>query len=117
MITKDLGVRMERPYGSIVWKDLLLAWNWQRNLPRPDDYAHDLGVAMRRNPALRVMVASGYYDLGSQSSHAENAVEQAGWPADRYTLRRYPSGHMLYIGDTAEAFANDVRELIRRASP
>jgi carboxypeptidase C (cathepsin A) len=42
-------------------------------------------------------------------------VEQAKLPAERVTLRRYASGHMLYLGDTAEAFANDVRALIRQA--
>ena len=71
---------------------------------------------MRRNEKLRVLVASGYYDFSTHSAPAEYAVEQAKLPADRLMLRRYASGHMLYLGDTAEAFANDVRTLIRDAT-
>ncbi len=33
-------------------------------------------------------------------------------PMDRVTFHNYESGHMLYLGGTAEAFANDVRNFI-----
>jgi carboxypeptidase C (cathepsin A) len=72
---------------------------------------------MRRDEKLRVMVASGYYDLTTHSAQAEESVKQANLPKDRLILRRYESGHMLYLGDTAQAFADDVRALIRQASP
>jgi carboxypeptidase C (cathepsin A) len=116
MAAADLGVRMDRPYGSIVWKDLLPAWNWKRGgVPSGQSFAVDLAVAMRRSEKLRVLVASGYYDLVTTTAAAELAVEQANLPADRAMLRRYASGHMLYLGDTAGAFADDVRTLIREA--
>ena len=117
MVEGDLKVSMDRPYGTIVWKDLLPAWNWNRTaVPEGQSFAVDLAVAMRRNEKLRVLVASGYYDFSTHSAPAEYAVEQAKLPADRLMLRRYASGHMLYLGDTAEAFANDVRTLIRDAT-
>jgi carboxypeptidase C (cathepsin A) len=117
MLAGDLKVDMKRPYGAIVWKDLLPAWNWNRGgVPEGQSFATDLAVAMRRNEKLRVLVASGYYDLATHAAPAEYSIEQAGLPADRTTLRRYESGHMLYLGDTAAAFANDVRALIRQAS-
>lgn len=116
MLSDDLGVAMDRPYGAIVWKDLLPAWNWNRSgVPAGQSYAADLATAMRRTPKLRVLVASGYYDLTTHSATAEYAVQQANMPADRLTLKRYASGHMLYLGDTAQAFADDVRALIRGA--
>jgi carboxypeptidase C (cathepsin A) len=118
MVEGDLAVKMDRPYGAIVWKDLLPAWNWNRaGVPEGQSFAADLATAMRRNDKLRVLVASGYYDFSTHSAPAEYSVEQAHLPADRVTLKRYASGHMLYLGDTAEAFANDVRTLIRQASP
>lgn len=114
MVGEDLGVSMDQPYGAIVWKDLLPAWNWNRTgVPAGQSFAADLATAMRRTPKLRVLVASGYYDLTTSSATAEYAVEQAKMPADRVTLKRYASGHMLYLGDTAQAFADDVRALIR----
>lgn len=117
MLSDDLKVEMDRPYGAIVWKDLLPSWNWDRKgVPPGQDFATDLAVAMRRNEKMRVLVASGYYDFSTHSAPAEYSVEQARLPTDRLMLRRYASGHMLYLGDTAEAFANDVRTLIRDAT-
>jgi carboxypeptidase C (cathepsin A) len=114
---EDLKVAMDRPYGAIVWKDLLPSWNWERRgVPAGQSFATDLAVAMRRNEALRVLVASGYYDFSTHSAPAEHSIEQARLPMERVMLRRYPSGHMLYLGDTAEAFADDVRTLIRDAT-
>jgi carboxypeptidase C (cathepsin A) len=116
MLAGDLKVEMDRPYGAIVWKDLLPAWNWNRTGVAPgQSFATDLAIAMRRTEKLRVLVASGYYDLSTHSAPAEYTVEQAKLPADRVALRRYASGHMLYLGDTADDFANDVRTLIRQA--
>jgi carboxypeptidase C (cathepsin A) len=117
MESEDLKVDMGRPYGAIVWKDLLPSWNWNRaGVPPGQSFAVDLAVAMRRTPKLRVLVASGYYDLTTHSAAAEYSVEQAKLPPDRLMRRRYESGHMLYLGDTAAAFANDVRALIRDAT-
>ena len=117
MVGDDLKVEMDRPYGAIVWKDLLQSWNWDRKgVPEGQSFATDLAVAMRRNEKMRVLVASGYYDLTTHPAPAEYSVEQARLPTDRLMLRRYESGHMLYLGDTAEAFSNDVRTLIRDAT-
>jgi carboxypeptidase C (cathepsin A) len=116
MVTSELKVRMDRPYGSIVWKDVLPSWNFNRAGVTPgQSFATDLAIAMRRTPKLRVMVASGYYDLVTNSATAEASIEEANLPADRLILRRYASGHMLYLGDTAAAFSNDVKALIRAA--
>lgn len=117
MAAQDLGITMDRPYGAIVWKDLLPSWNWKRSAASPgQSFATDLAIAMRRNEKLRVLVASGFYDLATTSAAAEDSIASAGLPAERTALRRYASGHMLYLGDTAETFADDVRALIRDAS-
>ena len=117
MLTRELHVRMDRPYGAIVWKDLLPAWDWSRTgVAAPDDFASDLGIAMRRNGQLQVLVASGYFDLVTTTTAAEFQVARGQWPSDRVTIRGYPSGHMLYLGDTAQDFCNDVRALIQKAS-
>lgn len=117
MVSADLGVRMDRPYGAIVWRDLLPAWNWKRApLPQDQSFATDLAVAMRRNGRLQVLVASGYYDLVTSAAGAQYALEKADLPADRVTIKRYPSGHMLYLGNTAASFARDIKGLILRTA-
>ena len=116
MLHDDLKVEMKRPYGAIVWKDLLARWKWDRAQVAPDQsFARDLAIAMRRNPDLRVLVASGHYDLVTTPAAARRQIEEAGLPPERVTFRDYESGHMLYLGDTAAAFSDDVRALIAAA--
>ena len=117
MLSQDLHVDMDRPYGAIVWRDLLSKWQWQRSgVPEGQSYAEDLAVAMRRTPRLQVLVAGGDFDLVTPPAAARHSLEAASTPQDRVRYRNYESGHMLYIGDTAPAFARDVRDLIRATS-
>jgi len=80
-------------------------------------------VAHIRGQLAATNWVDGKATAGSQSAGAKNnlqvpedAIAQANLPMDRVMLRRYASGHMLYLGDTAEAFADDVRTLIRDAT-
>jgi carboxypeptidase C (cathepsin A) len=114
MLSEDLKVREDRRYGAIVWRNLLFGWNWKRTgVPEGQSFAGDLATAMRRNGDLKVLVASGYYDMVTTPAAAQDALTKAGAPTDRLTMRNYESGHMLYLGDTAAAFSDDVRALIQ----
>jgi carboxypeptidase C (cathepsin A) len=116
MLGRDLNVHLDRPYLAIHWRGLLDKWNWKREQVAPGQSAAvDLAIAMRRNPKLHVLVAGGYYDLNSAPAEALRDLQDAGIPQDRLTFKLYESGHMLYIGDTAKPFSDDVRALIRSA--
>lgn len=113
MLKDDLEVATGRPYWSIRWRDLLQSWNWKRTGFIPSTtYAQELAWAMRRNPDLRVFVASGYFDLVTTPADAAAQVKDGGMPEDRVLFREYESGHMLYLGGTSTAFANDLRAFI-----
>jgi carboxypeptidase C (cathepsin A) len=113
MLRDELGVRMKVPYNAITWATLNFNWRWSRlGPPVGRNYADELAVAMRRNPRLRVLAASGYYDMVTTAAAAESQLRRAALPSDRLTIRDYESGHMLYLGNTAAAFASDVRNLI-----
>ncbi|WP_213268414.1 septum formation initiator [Hyphomonas sp.] len=115
MIRDDLDVRLGRPYASIRWRELLFGWNWSRKgVAEGQSYATDLAWAMRRNPDLRVLVASGYYDLVTTPADARASIAAAGLPQDRVTFTDYESGHMLYLGGTAEAFSDDLRDFLKK---
>jgi hypothetical protein len=43
-------------------------------------------------------------------------LEKADPPKDRTEFKAYESGHMLYLGDTAQSFSDDVRKLVLTAS-
>lgn len=113
MIRDDLKVSTGRPYAAIHWRDLLASWNWERRGVAPgQSFAVDLAWAMRRTPALRLFVASGYFDLVTMPTDAYAELAKAGLPKDRVRFENYESGHMLYLGATSQAFSSDLREFI-----
>ncbi len=80
-----------------------------------DATARPLELAMRANPALRVLAACGEYDLICPVDANEYAVRQL--PADlrpRVTARGYGGGHALYTDPGARAaFKRDVAAFFR----
>jgi carboxypeptidase C (cathepsin A) len=79
MLRNDLEVRMPVPYNAITWADLNFAWRWDRvGVPQVGSFAEELAIAMRRNPDLRLLVASGYYDMVTTAASAESQVRHAG---------------------------------------
>ena len=59
----------------------------------------DLSRALRRNPHLRVFVASGRYDLGTPYSATDWSLAQLDVPPDvltRVEHHYYDAGHMMY---------------------
>jgi carboxypeptidase C (cathepsin A) len=101
----ELGLALEQRY-EVLSFDVHRAWKWQRK-GRPGEgedvgYAStsaDLARALRRNPHLRVLVASGRYDLGTPYSATDWSLAQLDVPADvmaRVAHHHYDAGHMMY---------------------
>jgi carboxypeptidase C (cathepsin A) len=105
-----LGLTMEQRYQTLNF-EVNKGWNWNRGTAQGNGFASttpDLARAMRRNPHLKVLVASGRYDLGTPYSATDWSLAQLDIPADvrtRLTHRYYDAGHMMY---TREA---DLRQL------
>jgi carboxypeptidase C (cathepsin A) len=109
MLRHEFGVDMPVPYHSITWAELNFVWNWNRPaLPPGTTPAMDLAVSMRRTPAMRVLVATGLYDMVVPPASIEHGIRQSGVPQERVTFRRYDSGHMLYLGGTLKNFTDDL---------
>lgn len=117
----DLEIDWDRLYLAPADPRLSNEWRWR---PVPDDAywepmpvntAPDLSRALRRNPDLRVLVASGYYDLVTPFFDAEYTLGRHGIQRDRVDYRYYPGGHMMYVHEPSRTrFLDDVREFIRR---
>jgi carboxypeptidase C (cathepsin A) len=111
----ELGVRMDRPYVALT--DISI-WNWNLldRTPNGGGYTNvvpHLGRTMRRNTQLRVLVASGYYDLATPFFGAENALSQDGVAHERITFRYYDAGHMIFLHEASRVrLLNDVRQFI-----
>jgi carboxypeptidase C (cathepsin A) len=102
----SLGLPTDQRY-EVMSGDAHKAWRWVRgpsDSPGGDSAgftttSDDLARAMRRNPHLRVLVASGHYDLGTPYSATDWSLAQLDAPPEvlaRITHRYYDAGHMMY---------------------
>ena len=90
--------------------DVHRAWKWQRKAGAEggdvDGFTStcpDLALALRRNPHLKVMVASGRYDLGTPYSASDWSIAQIDVPPEvmaRVSHHHYDAGHMMYTRPT-----------------
>lgn len=97
-------VRTELDFESELNYEILkggLDWNYgQEGKNRYVDVSENLRAAMTKNRDLRVLVASGLYDLGTPHFAAEYTMDHLPLDAsiaDHVTTTRYEAGHMMYI--------------------
>ena len=75
--------------------------------------ARDLAHAMEINPSLRVLVASGYYDLVTPFFDAEFTLNRHGIEPGRVDYRYYEGGHMMYLNEPERVqILEDVRDFL-----
>jgi carboxypeptidase C (cathepsin A) len=98
---RELGLATSQRY-EILSMEVHEQWNWSRGKEKGNSYAStsgDLARAMRRNPHLKVLVASGHYDLGTPYSASNWSLAQMDAPAEvlaRIEHHYYDAGHMMY---------------------
>lgn len=103
-----------------------VGWVWKHKLPRGTKtltglecpyplVIPDLAAALVRNPAMKVLVASGYFDLATPFFQTEQDMAHLGVPQpllDNVTFTYYHAGHMVYTSPAQlQKFAADVRQL------
>lgn len=80
-----------------------------------------LGSALRSNPALHLMVLSGYYDGACDFFNAEYSmwqIDKAGKLKDRMEWHGFRSGHMMYLRKEDGQKASDmIRAFIKKSIP
>jgi carboxypeptidase C (cathepsin A) len=107
-LAADLGYRSHLHYRPLNNVTIEAAWDWRHKAPGIDaplqvpNVALDLSAAMRRNPALRVYIMGGVYDLATPFAGAEFDISHL-YLGER--LRRnvqfswYESGHMTFVDE------------------
>lgn len=99
-----LGLDIEGRY-QVLNREVNMGWNWTRDDPQGlrqigfPSTSPDLARALRRNPHLEVLAASGRYDLGTPYSASDWSLARLDIPAEvrqRVTHRYYDAGHMMY---------------------
>ncbi|WP_347269779.1 S10 family peptidase [Rhizorhabdus histidinilytica] len=115
---RTLKVDLDIPYEPIAFRDVNGRWDFGfgPGVPVGKNYALDLAAAMNRNPAMRLMVGTGYYDLVTPLGSADYVIAHAGIPLARTSFHGYPSGHGPYLGVEARtALVHDLRAFVSPA--
>jgi len=114
-LTRDLGLPITREY-KVLTGEPGSQWNWDidgRGWPSYVNVAPWLGKGMRENSELRVLLASGWYDLATPFFGAEMALQKNGVVPGRIVYTYYDAGHMMYLSEAdAEKLSADVRTFI-----
>ncbi len=107
-IFPSLNISLERNYvTSYGMKD----WNEEAKMGTTGER---LRSALYRTPGMRVFFANGWYDMATYTGIIYYTLSHAGLPMDRVSLKTYPSGHMIYLGeDNVKALCGDIRAFIR----
>lgn len=114
-LRQELGVELDRSYDAIEFRSINGRWDYGYGpgVPPAQNFTEDLATASRRNPALRIFVGTGYYDLVTTVGTAEYTLAHSGIERDRVRFRNYESGHMPYLGpDSRRALAADIRRFV-----
>jgi carboxypeptidase C (cathepsin A) len=118
---RNLNVNWQRQYLDPADPELSPNWRY-RTTPDGSGYepmfvntAHDLSQAMHTNPNLKVLVASGYFDLVTPFFDAEYTLKRHDIPAPRIQFEYYQGGHMMYVNNDARLqLMEDSRKFIKQ---
>lgn len=114
----DLGIQMDRPYLTSN-RAIYPKWNWKpvpKNSGWEPNYVNTtrrLSNAMRKNDGLKILVASGYYDLITPFFDAEYTFSRNGMVTERVDFKYYEGGHMMYTHHPAlKQLCLDIRDFL-----
>lgn len=89
---------------------------WEYPQGRYPNMAESLRGALAKNPYLKVMVGSGYYDMATPFGGAEYTFDHLGFDKtyrDRVHFTYYESGHMAYLNQaSAKQLKGDIAKFI-----
>ena len=116
-VRRELKYESDAPYEILT--DNVYPWSYAGYENRFVNVAETLRGAMTRNPALRVFVANGYYDLATPYAATQYTFRHLGLDPtlrDHVTMGYYEAGHMMYIRrDSLRKLRTDLLEFFDRA--
>jgi carboxypeptidase C (cathepsin A) len=114
-VRRELRFQADLPYEVI--KPLYVDWGWKDFANRYVAVGDTLRKALAMNPRMRVLVASGYYDLATPHFAADYSLDHLGIPPHlraNIEVSYYEAGHMMYAHKPSlEKLANQLRRFVR----
>lgn len=114
---KELNVNWPRDY-VVSSSEVNKGWVWDRTLatgkePRYVNSAPQLALEMRKNPHMKVLLASGYFDYSTPFFDGEYTFARHGIDMSRVRQTYYEAGHMMYIHQPSlKKLAFDIHQFI-----
>ncbi len=112
----ELDYANDLPYEIISTR--VQPWSYQEFQGSSVAVTDKLGAAMRANPYLRVLVASGHTDGATPYFAAEHVLARLAIPQelrDNIDVRYYPAGHMMYTHEPSRIKqSTDLAEFVSR---
>lgn len=116
-VRTELGYKTDVPY--FILGEGVGQWEWPKQMGYPAT-TDELKDALIKNPHMKVLIASGYYDLATPYRAVEHTL--AGLALDpsttkNITIEKYESGHMMYVhAPSLHKLKRDGAALIERAT-
>jgi carboxypeptidase C (cathepsin A) len=115
-LRRELEFESDLPYEIIA--NLYRNWNYQEFQNRYVNVSDTLRQALSMNPALRVHVASGYFDLATPYFASEYTLDHLALEEELYdniSTSYYEAGHMMYV--QLDSLVRLKRELVKFLHP
>jgi carboxypeptidase C (cathepsin A) len=117
-VSQELGYKSDIPYEILTGR--VRPWSFNEFNNSYLNVAEDLRSAMSQNPALKVFVGNGYYDLATPFFATEYTFGHIAFDpgyTERVTMRYYEAGHMMYVRRVdREQLKKDVAAFITAAA-
>lgn len=118
-VRRGLKFETDLPYEILTGK--VRPWSYDRYQNRYLDVGETLRRAMAKNQHLRVLIASGYYDLATPFAATDYTFARMQLDPElrkNVTTTYYPAGHMMYIHRAShKKLRDDVLKFIRATVP
>ncbi len=113
-VRSELTFENDLPYE--VMTNLYQTWDYNKHQNQYVNVAETLREAMSKNPALKIIVANGYYDLATPyfaTEYTFDHLELDPTLRDNISMTYYEAGHMMYLHEESLAqLAEDLRGFV-----
>ncbi len=117
-IRRDLGFELDRHYEIL--SDVHETWTYSTYQNQYVNTAEKLRKALQANPAMKVLVCNGYYDLATPYLATQYTLDHIELPEalrQNIQMTYYESGHMMYVHlPSLQQQAVDLRKFIQETS-
>lgn len=117
-VADELAFESDLPYE--VMTSLYETWDYSKHQNQYVNVAETMREAISKNPALKVIVANGFYDLATPyfaTEYTFDHLELDSSLRDNITMTYYEAGHMMYIHEESLAqLAEDLRGFVQPGS-